>query len=194
MAVEALDLPAGAPVETGEFERILSECFNTIETPVSRDRLRRLLSRGFLDDEATFTGSVRLLVDKLFKNSKGLMGALDRIEKKSGVDARKGLDDSMRTDVVMAAGYSAGAEFGPDGNIPFAFWKRAQRTHRRLVRRALLRNYRIAPAEAATIKDWCLRAGPQAENFKKARAAGFAERDNPDPSRGVDHRDTADKD
>jgi hypothetical protein len=48
------------------------------------------------------------------------------------------------------------------------------------------RGLRIVPAKAATIRDWCVRV--QAENFKKARADGFAERDNPDPSRGVDHR------
>jgi hypothetical protein len=58
--------------------------------------------------------------------------------------------------------------------------------HGRLVERALSQDYRIAPAKAATIRDWCMRAGPHAENFKKARADGLAERDNPNPSRGLD--------
>ena len=104
MAVEALDLASGARVKAGEFERVFRECLDTIETLTSRNKLRRLLSRGFIDDQATFTDSVRLLVDKLFKNPKGLMGALDRVEKKSGVDARKGLDGSVRTVVGLGGG------------------------------------------------------------------------------------------
>jgi hypothetical protein len=171
MAVEALDLPSGARVEAGEFDRIFKDCLDTIETMVSRNKLRRLLSRGFIDDEATFTDAVRLLVDKLFKNPKGLMGALDRVEKKSGVDARKGLDDSIRTSVVLAAGYTAGVEFGPDGNIPFAYWRRAQRRHSREADGWRAKGVKIAPAKAATIRDWCVRvAAPHAENFRKARA------------------------
>ncbi len=134
MAVEALDYPSGRPVDAGDFNRVLTDCFFTLETQAGRDKLRRLLSRHFLDNEETLTPSARLLVDKLFKNPTGLLGALDRVEKKSGVDARRGLDDSVRTVVVSAAGYSAGVEFGLDGNIPFAFWKRAQRRHSRETR------------------------------------------------------------
>jgi hypothetical protein len=187
MAVEALDLPSGAPVEAGEFGRVLKECLETTEWRASRNKLRRLLSRHFIDNEETFTPVVRLLVDKLFSNPKGLMGAIDRVEKKSGIDETKGWDDKVRTIVVDAAGYSAGVEFGLHGHIPFAFWKRAQRMHGRQVERALSKDCRIAPAKAATIRDWCVRqAGPYAENFRKARADGFAERNSPTPSRGLD--------
>lgn len=189
MVAEALDLPSGARVEAGEFERIFKDCLDTIETVPSRNKLRRLLSRGFIDNEATFTDSVRLLVDKLFKNPKGLMGALDRVEKKSGVDARKGLDSSVRTVVVSAAGYSAGVEFGLDKDIPLTFWKRAQRRHSRETDGWRARGVQIPTAKADTIRDWCMRvAVPHADNFKKARADGFVERDNPTPSRGIDYK------
>jgi hypothetical protein len=189
MVVEALDLPSGARVEAREFERIFKDCLDTIETVASRNKLRRLLSRHFLDNEETLTPSARLLVDKLFKNPTGLLGALDRVEKKSGVDARRGLDDSVRTVVVSAAGYSAGVEFGLDKDIPFAFWKRAQRRHSRETDGWRARGVKIATAKADTIRDWCVRvAGPHADNFKKARADGFIERGSPIPSRGIDYR------
>jgi hypothetical protein len=188
MVVEALDLPSGARVEAAEFERIFKDCLDTIEALASRNKLRRLLSRHFLDNEETLTLSVRLLVDKLFKNPRGLMGAIDRVEKKSGVDAKKGLDDSLRTIVVSAAGYSAGVGFGLNKDIPFSFWKRAQRRHSYEAGLWRAKGVKIATAKAETIRDWCERAGPHAQNFKKARADGFTEQDNPDPSRGIDHR------
>ena len=132
---------------------------------------------------------MRLLVDKMFKNPKGLMGALDHVEKKSGVDATKGLDEDVRAIVVTAAGYSAGVEFGLNKDIPFTFWKRAQRRHSHEADRWRAKGVKIATAKAETIRGWCVRiAGPHAENFRKGRAEGFTERNNPDPSRGIDHR------
>jgi hypothetical protein len=189
MAVDALDLPPGTRVEAGEFERILKQCLDTVETRASRNKLRRLLSRHFLDNEETFTIFVRLLVDKLFKNQKGLFGVLDLVEGTSGVDPTKGLDGDIRTIVVAAAGYSAGVEFGLNKDIPFTFWKRAHRRHSHEADRGRARGEKIATAKAETIRDWCVRvAGPHAENFREVRAAGFAERNNPDPSRGIDYR------
>ena len=174
MAVEALDLPSGAPVDAGDFKRVLTDCFFTLETQAGRDKLRRLLSRYILDDEETFgRPAARLLVEKLSANSEGLLGAIDNVEGKSGVGKTTGKNVNTRTIVVMAAGYSAGVEFGLDGNIPSAFWDRAQRTHGRLVKKARAHGDRIKAAKAATIKDWCLRDGPQARKFRLARADGF---------------------
>jgi hypothetical protein len=187
MAVEALDYPSGAPVDAGDFKRVLIDCFFTLETQAGRDKLRRLLSRYLLDDEETFgRPAARLLVEKLSANSEGLFGAIDNVEGKSGVGKTTGKNVNARTNVVMAAGYSAGVEYGLDGNIPSAFWKRAQRMHGRLVKKARAHGARIKAAKAATIKDWCLRDGPQARKFRLARADGFAERDNPNPSRELD--------
>ncbi len=189
MTVEALDLPSGALVEAAEFERIFKDCLDTIETLASRNKLRRMLSRGFIDDEPTFTDSVRLLVDKLFKNPKGLMGVLDRIERKSGLNAKKGLDDSVRTVVVSAAGYSVGVEFGLSKDIPVTFWKRARRRRSYETDGWRAKGVKIAPAKAETIRDWCTRvAGTHAKTFKASRADGFAERSNPNKSRGIDYR------
>ena len=75
MAVEALDLPSGARVEAGEFERIFKDCLDTIETMASRNKLRRLLSRGFIDDEATFTDCRAASGRQAVRKSEGLMGA-----------------------------------------------------------------------------------------------------------------------
>jgi hypothetical protein len=187
MAVEALDLPSGASVDPGDFERVLTDCFSTLETQAGRDKLRRLLSRYILDDEETFgPPAARLLVEKLSANSEGLLGAIDRVEGKSGVGKTTGKNVNTRTIVVMAAGYSAGVEYGLDGNIPSAFWKRAQRRHGRLVKKARAHGVRIKAAKAATIKDWCLRDGPQARKFRLARADGFDRRASPDPSRELD--------
>lgn len=184
MTVEALDRPSGAQVGAVEFKQALKDCFFTLETQAGRDMLRRLLSRHFLDNEATFgRPAARLLVEKLFANSDGLLGAIDNVEGKSGVDKTKGKDVNTRKIVVMAAGYSAGVEYGLDGNIPSAFWKRAQRMHGRLVKRAREQGKRIKAAKALTIKDWCLRGGPLARKFRLARAEGFAQRASPDPSR-----------
>jgi hypothetical protein len=187
MAVEALDYPSGAPVDAGHFKQVLTDCFFTLETQAGRDKLRRLLSRYILDDEETLgRPAARLLVEKLSANSDGLLGAIDNVEGKSGVDATTGKDRNIRKSLVMAAGYSAGVEFGLNGNIPFAFWKRAQRRHSHLVEKARAHGDRIKAAKAATIKDWCLRDGPYARIFGLARADGFADRDKPDPSRELD--------
>jgi hypothetical protein len=187
MAVEALDYPSGALVDAGEFGRVLTDCFFTLKTQAGRDKLRRLLSRYLLDDEETFgRPAARLLIEKLSANSGGIFGAIDNVEGKSGVDKTTGKNVNARTNVVMAAGYSAGVEFGMNGKIPFAFWKRAQRTHIRLVKEERAHGVRIKAAKTATIKDWCLRDGPQAEKFRLARTDGFAERNNPNPSRELD--------
>jgi hypothetical protein len=187
MAVEALDYPSGALVDAGDFRRVLTDCFSTLKTQAGRDKLRRLLSRYILDDEETIgRPAARLLVEKLSANSEGLLGAIDNVERKSGVGKTTGKNVNIRTKVVMAAGYSAGVEFGLNGNIPSVFWKRAQRMHGRLVKEARAHGARIKAAKAATIKDWCLRDGPQAGKFRLARADGFDRRANPDPSRELD--------
>ena len=137
MAVEALDYPSGALVDAGDFRRVLTDCFRTLKTQAGRDKLRRLLSRYILDDEETIgRPAARLLVEKLSANSEGLLGAIDNVEGKSGVGKTTGKNVNIRTKVVMAAGYSAGVEFGLNGNIPSVFWKRAQRMHGRLVKEA----------------------------------------------------------
>ena len=187
MAVEALDYPSGALVDAGEFGRVLTDCFFTLKTQAGRDKLRRLLSRYLLDDEETFgRPAARLLIEKLSANSGGIFGAIDNVEGKSGVDKTTGKNVNARTNVVMAAGYSAGVKFGLDGNIPSAFWDRARRTHGRLVKEAHAHGVMIKAAKAATIKDWCLRGGPEAGKFRLARADGFDSRAKPDPSRELD--------
>jgi hypothetical protein len=187
MTVEALDVPSGTPFGTNDFKRVLEDCFSTLKTKTGRNKFRRLVSRYFIDNEATFgKPAARLLVEKLFANSEGLLGAIDNVEGKSGLGKTTGKPVNIRRIVVMAAGYSAGVKFGLDGNIPSAFWDRAQRMHGRFVKKARSHGDRIKAAKAATIKDWCLRDGPEARKFRLARADGFAERDSPNPSRELD--------
>jgi hypothetical protein len=186
MAAQALghSAPGTAPREADDFDRLISDCLDTIETPSGRQRLRHALAIYFLDDEAVLTARfARLLTAKMLANAKGLLGALDHVESTSGVDSSTGLADNLRNKIILNAGYTAGLELGPRGRIPHALWERAARDHADLAQGGRAIGRKIRDADAGTIKSWCQKKNLSADLFNEARLAGVAARARPDTSR-----------
>lgn len=186
MVAESLghSAPGTVPREADDFGRFIGDCLDAIETPSGRQRLRHALARHFLDDKAVLTASfAHLLTEKMLANAKGLLGALDPVERASGVDSSTGLANSVRIQVVGKAGYAAGVEFGPNGRIPHKFWERVARDHAELARTGRARGHKIRDANAGTIKSWCQKGNLSAGLFNGNRLSGADARAKPDPSR-----------
>lgn len=191
MVVDALGLPLGAaPLEAENFERLLRNCWNDfLEIGEGEKRLRLLLARAQLDNKQTLSAGADILAGHLLQNAEGRYGPLDspldfldHVAAVAGRDQREGFADETREAVVVMTGYTVGLEIGATGRIPDEIWQRAKRAHRERAHSGEILMFKIAPASAATIKDWCLKKGQLAALFQDARleAAAWTA---PDPSK-----------